>query len=104
MHLKEAFISTFSGDHPITIIQENEGHFIFTAGLEIPIGVKLFLKDPELIQKGVIKLPAFKIIEKNVTENCYQYEAIMERQEFDFEEWEKSHRRSPERPRLISGT
>lgn len=91
--LREAFISTLHSDRNITIESINDEHFFFVTDHEIPVQTFLFLKDPEALEKGVKKLQKFEVIEVQKMKGSFRYYGVFVKNEFDFDEWEKKHKK-----------
>lgn len=91
--MEKAFISTLGGDLPILIEQGDDNGFVFFADIDIPTGIRLFFKDSKAVNSERIKLPSIIILEKAKVDKGYRYQAIMHQRCFDFNQWEKLHRR-----------
>lgn len=91
---REAFITTVFSNYPIVIESMTDESFTFVSDSEFPLEIPLFLEDPEQVVDGMVRMKKFEIIESHQIENQFRYQAIFRRNTFNFEEWEKKHKRA----------
>lgn len=91
---KDAFIKTAFSDFPIVIETMTDEGFTFISDSEFPLNVPLFMEDSEQVAAGMIRMKNFEIIESQRFEHQYRYQAVFRKNKFNFEEWEKTHKKS----------
>lgn len=90
---RDAFIKTVFSSHPIVIESMTDDSFVFLSDSEFPLEIPFFLEDPEEVVNGMIRMKKFEIVESHRSDNQYRYQAVFPKRNFNFEEWEKKHKR-----------